>query len=112
MIHYRLRGPLSIVVGLLAIIGIGAAAIHYFIPPISPGFLTYPVVVALHVIPAGIWMVFAPFQFVKRIRSRRLNYHRWVGRVLVALGLLIGASALFMAWVIPIAGWPERVIIG
>jgi hypothetical protein len=112
MIHNRLRRPLSIVVGILAIIGIGAAAMHYFIPAIRDAFLTFPLIVALHVIPAGIWMTLAPFQLVKRIRSRWLNYHRWAGRVLAALGLMVGAAALFMAWVIPIVGWPERVIIG
>lgn len=107
-----LRKPLNITVGILAVIALGAVGAHYFIPPISPGFLVFPVVVALHVIPAGFWMLLAPFQFVRRIRSRWLNYHRWTGRVLVALGLLIGLSALFMGWIIPVAGWPERVIIG
>jgi hypothetical protein len=112
MRNNHLRKPLSIVVGMLAIIGIGAVAVHYFLPPFDPGFLTYPLVVALHVILAGIWMTLAPFQFVKRIRSRWLNYHRWAGRMLITIGLVVGAAALFMAWVIPIAGWPERVIIG
>jgi hypothetical protein len=112
MIHNRLRKPLSIVVGILASIGIGAVAAHYILPPISPGFLTFPLIVALHVILAGVWMTLAPFQFVKRIRSRWLNYHRWAGRTLVAIGLVVGTAALFMAWVIPIAGWPERVILG
>jgi hypothetical protein len=108
----RLRRPLNIIVVFLALIGIGAVALHYFIPPISPGFLIYPVAVALHVVAAGIWMTLAPFQFVKRIRARWLNYHRWAGRVLVAVGLIVGLAALFMAWVTPIAGWTERIILG
>ncbi len=108
----RLRRPLNISVALLALIGIGAVALHYFIPPISPGFLIYPLAVGLHVVAAGSWMTLAPFQFVKRIRARWLNYHRWAGRVLVAVGLIVGLAALFMAWVTPIAGWEERVIIG
>lgn len=107
-----LRKPLNIAVGILAVLALGAVGAHYFLPSINPSFLVFPVVVALHVILAGFWMLLAPFQFVRRIRSRWLNYHRWAGRVLVALGLLIGLSALFMGWVIPIAGWPERVIIG
>jgi hypothetical protein len=110
--HESLRQPLNITVGMLAVLSIGAVVAHYFLPPISPGFLVFPVIVALHVIPAGLWMLLAPFQLVRRIRSRWLNYHRWAGRLLVALGLLIGLSALFMGWVIPIAGWPERMIIG
>jgi Predicted membrane protein (DUF2306) len=30
----------------------------------------------------------------------------------VAIGLVAGATGLFMAWIIPFAGWPERVILG
>lgn len=108
----RLRRSLNILVVFLVLIGIGAVALHYFIPPISPGFLIFPVAVALHVVAAGIWMTLAPFQFVKRIRARWLNYHRWAGRALVATGLIVGLAALFMAWVTPIAGWPERIILG
>jgi Predicted membrane protein (DUF2306) len=108
---HRLERPLNIVVGVLAAIGLGAAAVHYFIPPASPGFLIYPLAVALHVVSVGIWVTLAPWQFVKRIRSRWLDYHRWTGRLLVAVGLVVGGSALFMGWVIPIAGWAERVMI-
>jgi len=56
--------------------------------------------------------MFAPFQFVRRIRSRHLGYHRRMGRVLVALGLVVGVSALFLGLVIPFSGWAERVLIG
>src|SRR5215203_4098660 len=45
-------------------------------------------------------------------RSRHLAYHRWAGRLLVSIGLVIGLSALFMALVIPKGGWPERAVIG
>src|SRR5258708_8343474 len=107
MINNQLRKSLNIVVVFLVIIGVGAAAAHYFIPSANPGFLTYPLIVALHVIPAGIWMALAPFQFVKRIRSRWLNYHRWAGRLLVAIGLAFGATGLFIGVVIPTAGWLE-----
>jgi uncharacterized membrane protein len=57
-------------------------------------------------------MLFAPFQFVKRIRSRHLAYHRRMGRVLVALGLVVGTTALFLGLVIPFSGWAERMLIG
>ena len=60
----------------------------------------------------GIYLVLAPLQFVRRIRTRHLAYHRRVGRLLVAIGLVVGATALFMGLVIPFFGWGERVIIG
>jgi hypothetical protein len=112
MISNRLRWSLGIVVGFLAIIGVGASASFYFRPLAHSKFLDYPTIVALHVILGGLYLTFAPFQFVKRIRSRWLGYHRWAGRLLVAIGLVVGAAGLFMAWVIPFAGWPERVILG
>src|SRR5215475_1804811 len=112
MTRHSLRRPLSIVVGFLAIVGVGAAISHYFLPTTNPGFLLFPLITALHVILGGTYLALAPFQLVKRIRSRWPGYHRWAGRLLVVIGLVVGTTALFMAWVIPFAGWPERVILG
>jgi uncharacterized membrane protein len=103
-----MRRPLSVVVGLLTLGGVGAAATHYLYEPYNPGFLEYPTIVALHVILGGLYLALAPFQFVRRIRSRHLGYHRWVGRVLVSIGLVIGTTGVFMGMFIPIAGWIER----
>jgi uncharacterized membrane protein YozB (DUF420 family) len=68
--------------------------------------------VALHVVLGGLYLALAPFQFVKRIRSRHLGYHRWAGRVLVSIGVVVGATGVFMGMFIPIAGWIERGYIG
>ncbi len=109
MVRKVLRWPLAAVVSFLAFIGIAASATHYLYEPYNPGFLKYPTIVALHVILGGVYLVFAPFQFVKRIRSRHLGYHRWAGRLLVSIGLVVGMTALFMGLVIPFSGWIERV---
>ena len=106
------RWILAVTVGLLAAIGVGASATHYLQEPYNPGFVHFPTVVALHVVLGGVYLALAPFQFVRRIRSRHLDYHRWVGRMLVSVGLVVGLSALFMGLVIPQGGWPERVVIG
>jgi uncharacterized membrane protein len=103
---------LGVVVGFLALIGVGASVAHYLQEPYNPGFLDFPTIVAVHVVLGGVYLVLAPFQFVRRIRSRHLAYHRRVGRLLVAIGLVVGATALFMGLVIPFSGWGERVIIG
>jgi uncharacterized membrane protein YozB (DUF420 family) len=102
------RGMLGVVIGLLALLGVGAAATHYLYEPYNPGFLEYPTIVALHVVLGGLYLALAPLQFVRRILSRHLGYHRWAGRVLVSIGLVIGATGMFMGLVIPIAGWIER----
>jgi hypothetical protein len=112
MVEKVVRWPLGVVVGLLALIGVGASATFYLREPANPGFLDFPTIVALHVVLGAVYMLFAPFQFVKRIRSRHLGYHRWAGRVLVSIGLVVGATALFMGLVIPFSGWAEKVLIG
>ena len=103
---------LGAAVGILALVGVAASATHYIQEPYNPGFLRFPTVVALHVVLGGVYLALAPFQFVKRIRSRHLAYHRRIGRLLIAVGVMVGATALFMGFVIPKGGSPERVVIG
>src|SRR3989442_1064470 len=52
-------------------------------------------------------MVLRPLQFVRRIRARRLRFHRWSGRVFVASGLVIGVTGLVMGVVMAIGGANE-----
>ena len=111
-ISKRARRILAVSVAFLALVGVAASATHYLQEPYNPGFLRFPTVVALHVVLGGVYLALAPLQFVKRIRSRHLGYHRWAGRLLVAIGVVVGVTALFMGLVIPKGGWPERVVIG
>jgi uncharacterized membrane protein len=103
---------LAEVVGFLVLIGVGASVAHYLQEPYNPGFSRFPAIVAVHVVLGGVYLALAPFQFVRRIRSRHLAYHRRVGRLLVSIGVVVGATAMFMGLVIPFSGWGERVIIG
>jgi uncharacterized membrane protein len=112
MVRSAVRWSLRGVVGFLVLVGVAASATFYLREPVNPGFLQFPTVVALHVVLGGLYLVFAPFQFAKPIRSKHPRYHRRAGRVLVAIGLLTGLTALFMGLVIPASGWPERVVIG
>jgi uncharacterized membrane protein len=112
MVRRVVRWPLGVAVGSLAFVGIAASATFYLREPANAGFLDFPTVVALHVVLGAFYLMFAPFQFVKRIRSRHLDYHRRMGRVLVAVGMVVGVTALFLGLVIPFSGWAERVLIG
>ena len=112
MTRQSMLWPLGVAVGFLALIGVGASVAHYLQEPYNPGFLDFPTIVAVHVVLGGLYLTLAPFQFVRRIRSRHLAYHRRTGRLLVSIGLVVGATALFMGLVIPFSGWGERVIIG
>ncbi|MBA2693789.1 MAG: DUF2306 domain-containing protein [Rubrobacter sp.] len=102
---------MGVAVGFLAFVGVAASATYFLREPANLGFLDYPTIVAVHVVLGAIYMVFAPFQFVRRIRSRHLGYHRRMGRVLVSVGMVVGVTALFMGLVIPFSGWMEGVLI-
>jgi hypothetical protein len=48
-----------------------------------------------------------PIQFSTRLRNRYPRMHRWLGRFLLMIGLLVGMSAFGMM-VRPVGGWLER----
>jgi Predicted membrane protein (DUF2306) len=47
-----------------------------------------------HIVPALALMLLVPFQFSRRFRARHLKAHRWIGRVVMVLGLIVGVSGL------------------
>jgi len=47
-----------------------------------------------HIIPALALMLLIPFQFSRRFRTRHLKAHRWIGRLTMTLGLIVGLSGL------------------
>ena len=102
---------LAALVGLLALIGLAASISYFYREPANPGFLNYPVVVGVHVVLGAVCLTLAPVQFIKRIRSRHLNYHRRAGRILVLAGMVTGLTALFTGLVIPFSGWSETLLI-
>jgi Predicted membrane protein (DUF2306) len=105
----------------LAAIGIAAAirrGIVLFYPsPPSPRFAAGAILDAvfahhraltlLHIVPATLFMLLMPMQFVASIRARHLWWHRWSGRLLIPLGLIIGGSALVMSYTMSIGGANE-----
>jgi uncharacterized membrane protein len=112
MVRRIVRLPLAAVIGFLAFVGVAASATYFLREPANLGFLEFPTIVAVHVVLGAVYMLFAPLQFVKRVRSRHIRYHRRIGRVLVGVGLVVGVTALFMGLVIPYSGWAESVLIG
>lgn len=64
----------------------------YAYTPYNPGYRTFPLITALHVILGGMYLALAPFQFIACIRSRWLSYHRWAGRFLVTIGVIVAAA--------------------
>ena len=64
--------------------------------PADARFTTSPVAVVVHIVSAVTYAVLGAFQFSATLRRRRPRWHRRVGRVLVALGLAVALSALWM----------------
>jgi uncharacterized membrane protein len=65
------------------------------------------VLTLIHILPGGLFLALAPLQFVPGIRERHLQFHRWMGRVLVVSGLIIGITALVMSYKMNIGGLNE-----
>ena len=71
---------------------------------LDAGFARHLVLTLIHILPGALFLVLAALQFVPGIRRNHLQIHRWMGRVLVVCGLIIGASALIMSYRMNIGG--------
>jgi hypothetical protein len=117
------RAPTAIwaATALLALIGVAAAARRFVVllapPTLNPrfaaaaaldsGFAAHRLLTLIHIVPAALFVVLMPLQFVKRIRKRHIALHRWSGRLLLLLGSVIGTSALIMSFSMNIGGVSE-----
>ena len=71
---------------------------------LDAGFARHMALTFLHILPAALFLFLAPFQFSRSFRQKHLQLHRWMGRVLVVCGLIIGVSALVMSFTMNIGG--------
>ncbi len=74
------------------------------ITPANARFFASPLPVVLHIVSASVYATLGAFQFVTSFRRRRPGWHRAAGRLLVACGLLVGLSGLWMTLFYP---WPS-----
>lgn len=66
------------------------------ITPDNARFFASPSPVVIHIISSAIYALLGAFQFVSRLWQRGIKWHRWVGRLLLPTGLLVGLSGLWM----------------
>jgi uncharacterized membrane protein len=64
-----------------------------------------------HVLPAMLFMVLGPLQFIRRLRARYPQIHRWSGRVFLTASAVVGITGLTMAWGKTIGGIDEKAAI-
>lgn len=71
---------------------------------LDAGFARHFTLTLIHILPGALYLVLATLQFMPRARQKHLRFHRWSGRFLVVLGLVIGVSALVMSYTMNIGG--------
>jgi uncharacterized membrane protein len=85
--------------------------------PANPRIDASPVPLVLHVAAAAVYAVVGAFQFPARLRRGHRAWHRRAGRVLIAAGLVVAGSGLWMTLFYPGAPggdllWAVRLVVG
>jgi uncharacterized membrane protein len=71
---------------------------------LDAGFARHVALTFIHILPGALFLALAPFQFLPGVRQKHLQFHRWMGRILVISGVIIGVSALIMSYKMNIGG--------
>jgi hypothetical protein len=66
------------------------------VTPDNARYFASPSPVVIHIIASAVYALLGALQFVGRLWQRGSKWHRWVGRFLVPVGLLVALSALWM----------------
>ena len=64
-----------------------------------------------HILPAALFMLLGPLQFVRRIGSNYPRFHRWSGRIFLAASAIVGVTGLTMAFGKTVGGLDEKAAI-
>ncbi len=95
--------------GLLYVFSIGVAAyaaIAYLFfplgslvhPEMKANFEVHSVGIYSHIFASAVALTLGPFQFSAKLRKQYTSIHRWLGRVYLGIGVLIGGlSGLYMS---------------
>ena len=109
----------------LAFVGL-AVATRRTIVLLKPGSLSSPrnpaadldahfaserALVLTHILPAMLFMLLGPLQFVRSLRTRYPQVHCWSGRVFLAASAVVGISGLKLAFGKTIGGLDEKAAI-
>ena len=74
---------------------------------LDAGFARHAALTFVHILPGALFLGLATVQFVRSFRQKHLRLHRWLGRILVITGLVVGTSALVMSFKMNIGGANE-----
>ncbi|MGA8048566.1 MAG: DUF2306 domain-containing protein, partial [Burkholderiales bacterium] len=88
-------GVAAYAIGVYGFLPLGVA-VH---PDMRAGFEAHRSGIYAHVFASAVALALGPFQFSARLRAARLGLHRWLGRLYLGVGVLVGGAAgLFMAF--------------
>jgi len=94
-------------------------ALHNYVPgstqsrsPVpDAGFAEHPLLTLIHIVPGLVFMLLAPLQLSKKIRSQYPRFQRVTGNIVLACGLTIGSTALVMGFIMAIGGLTETLAV-
>jgi uncharacterized membrane protein len=94
MTGYVLLVFLSLGVAVYALVGYSLFPIDAVVDPLlSVTFKAHTAALYSHVFAAAVALSLGAFQFSTRLRTRRIQLHRWMGRIYLGVGVLIGGIA-------------------
>jgi len=74
-------------------------------------FANHATLTLAHILPAMLFMVLGPLQFVRGLRAKYPQIHRWSGRIFLAASTVVGVTGLTMAFGKTIGGVDEKAAI-
>lgn len=105
---------------LLAVMALAVAAYAFLAYGLLPGgaqvgeamqavYRLNPVVIHTHAFAAGLALLLGPWQFSTRLRARRPQVHRWIGRVYLVAGIVVGGVSGLLLSRIAQGGWVAQL---
>jgi hypothetical protein len=80
-------------------------------PVPDEGFAAHPLLTLIHIIPGLLFMLLAPLQFAKRLRTGYPQAHHVIGYIVLISGLIIGSTALIMGFTMAVGGITETLAV-
>jgi uncharacterized membrane protein len=65
----------------------------------------------LHIVPGMLFMVLGPLQFVRGLRAKYPQVHRWSGRIFLTTSVVVGITGLTLAFGKTIGGVDEKAAV-
>ena len=65
----------------------------------------------LHILPATLFMIWGPLQFMRGLRTKYPQVHRWSGRIFLMVSAVVGVTGLTLAFGKTIGGVDEKAAI-